>query len=94
MKFITVRDFRTRPAQIWKELPNEEGMVITNNGKPMALLSPLSDHNLEETIGTIRKVKTINAVKKMHEISVSLGSDKMSLAEINKEIKAYRNKRS
>ncbi len=27
MKFITVRDLRTTPAQIWKELPEEEIIV-------------------------------------------------------------------
>jgi antitoxin (DNA-binding transcriptional repressor) of toxin-antitoxin stability system len=38
MKFITVRDIRSSPAAIWKRLPEEQEMVITNNGKPIALL--------------------------------------------------------
>ena len=50
MKFITVRDLRTSPAQVWKDLPEEQEMVITNNGKPIALLTPISDRNLEETL--------------------------------------------
>jgi len=49
MKFITVKDIRTTPAQIWKQLPEEHEMMITNNGKPIALLTPLSDANLEDT---------------------------------------------
>jgi len=83
MKFITVRDFRTSPASIWKKLPIERELIITNNGKPIALLTPLTDETLEDTVSAIRKAKAINAVKKMQEISVSLGNDKMTLDEIN-----------
>jgi len=93
MKFITVRDFRTSPAAIWKRLPKEQEMVITNNGKPIALLTPLSDETLEDTVSAVRRAKAINAVKKMQEISVSLGNDKMTLDEINAIIKKTRDMR-
>ncbi|HOV13903.1 MAG TPA: type II toxin-antitoxin system Phd/YefM family antitoxin [Spirochaetota bacterium] len=70
MEFITVRDFRTKPAQIWKDLALKQELVITNNGKPIALLTPLSDANLEDTIKSIRKVRAINSVKTMQQISI------------------------
>ncbi|WP_020613559.1 type II toxin-antitoxin system Phd/YefM family antitoxin [Sediminispirochaeta bajacaliforniensis] len=92
MKFITVRDLRTSPAQIWKQLPEEQEMVITNNGKPIALLTPLSDANLEETVKAIRKARAINAVKAIQEISLKNGNSEMSNEEIEKEIKEYRKK--
>ena len=50
MKFITVRDIRTSPTEIGKPLPEEQEMVITNNARPIALLTPLSDETLEETL--------------------------------------------
>jgi len=93
MKFIPVRDFRTRPAQIWRELPGEEEMVITNNGKPIAMLAPLSDSNLEETLKAFRKVKAMNAVRNMQERSFKNNNDKMTLDEINAEISATRKNR-
>jgi len=86
MKFITVRDFRTSPAQIWKQLPLEHEMIITNNGKPIALLTPISDKDFEETIKTIRKAKAIQAVKMMQEISQKRGNSNMSAQDIEKEI--------
>ncbi|ADK79833.1 type II toxin-antitoxin system Phd/YefM family antitoxin [Sediminispirochaeta smaragdinae] len=92
MKFITVRDLRTSPAQIWKQLPEEQEMVITNNGKPIALLTPLSDTNLEETVKAIRKARAINAVRAIQEISLKNGNSEMSNEEIEKEIKEYRKK--
>ena len=93
MKFITVRDFRTSPAVIWRKLPSERELIITNNGKPIALLTPLSDETLEDTVSAVRKAKAIIAAKKMQEISVSLGNDTMNLDEINTIIKDTRKKK-
>ena len=90
MKFVTVRDFRTSPATIWKKLPVERELIITNNGKPIALLTPLTDETLEDTISAVRRAKAISAVKKMQEVSVSLGNDKMTLDEINSLVKDSR----
>ncbi|MFP4443272.1 MAG: type II toxin-antitoxin system Phd/YefM family antitoxin [Spirochaetia bacterium] len=90
MKFITVRDLRTSPAQIWKDLPVEQEMVITNNGKPIALLTPVSDTNLEETLSTIRRSRAINAVKSLQQISVKNKNYELSNEEIEAEIKAAR----
>jgi antitoxin (DNA-binding transcriptional repressor) of toxin-antitoxin stability system len=92
MKFISVRDFRTSSSSIWKKLPTEREMIVTNNGRPIALLTPLNDETLEDTVFAVRKAKAINAVKKMQEISVELGNDKMSLEEINAIIADVRKK--
>ncbi|NMC61728.1 MAG: type II toxin-antitoxin system Phd/YefM family antitoxin [SAR324 cluster bacterium] len=90
MKFITVRDLRTTPALIWKELQDVQEMVITNNGKPIALLTPLSDVSLEDTLKAIRKARAINAVQKMQEISIKKGNTRLTEEEIEKEIKETR----
>ena len=92
MKFVTVRDLRTSPASIWRKLPSERELIITNNGKPIALLTPLNDETLEDTVSAVRRAKAINAVKKMQEISVSLGNDEMNLEQINAVIKDVRRK--
>jgi antitoxin (DNA-binding transcriptional repressor) of toxin-antitoxin stability system len=93
MKFITVRDFRTSSAQIWKTLPEEQEMIVTNNGKPVALLTPLSDKTLEDTLSAVRRAKAVNAVKLIQQQSVKNGTDTMTLEEINYEIKTARKKR-
>ena len=93
MQFISVRDFRTSSAKIWKELPNEREMVITNNGKPVALLTPLTDKNLEETLSAIRQAQAINALKLIQQQSIANGTDKMTLEDINLEIALARKER-
>lgn len=90
MRFITVRDLRTSPAKIWKTLSEEQEMVITNNGKPIALLTPLSDINLEETIKTIRKARAINSIQAMQQISLSKKNNGLKDNEIEEEIQSYR----
>ena len=93
MKFVTVRDFRTGSANIWATLPHEQEMVITNNGKPVALLTPISDKTLEETLSTVRRTKAINATKLLQQQSLRNGTDKVTLEEINTEIKRARKER-
>lgn len=90
MKFITVRDLRTSPAQIWKQLPEEQEMIITNNGKPIALLTPVSDTNLEETVSSVRKARAINAVKQMQQFSLKKGTSAMNMESVNNEIRQAR----
>jgi antitoxin (DNA-binding transcriptional repressor) of toxin-antitoxin stability system len=90
MKFVSVRDFRTSSARIWKVLPEEQEMVITNNGKPIALLTPLSDKTLENTLSAIRQAKAINAVKLIQQESLKKGLEKTTMEEIDEEIKRIR----
>ena len=71
MKFITVRDFRTYPKKIWDDLKEFQEMVITNNGKPIALLTPLMEMNLESTIKAVRQAKAKLSVERMREISTA-----------------------
>ncbi len=90
MKFITVRDLRTSPAKVWKQLPEEQEMVITNNGRPIALLTPLNDINLEETLKAVRSARAINAVRQMQIKSMKNKNNTLTEEEIENEIKETR----
>ena len=82
MKFITVRDFRTYPKKIWKELLDFQEMIVTNNGKPIALLTPIIDSDIEYTIKAVRQAKAKLSVEKMREISVKKKSNSLTQKEI------------
>ena len=94
MKFITVRDLRTSPAQVWKTLPEEQEIVITNNGKPIALLTPISDETLEGTLASVRRARAIHAVKTMQAASVRRGLSGLTPQEIDEEIQEVRRARN
>jgi antitoxin (DNA-binding transcriptional repressor) of toxin-antitoxin stability system len=90
MKFITVRDFRTYPKKIWKELLDIQEMIVTNNGKPIAMLTPIIGSDIEYTIKAVRQAKAKLSVEKMREISVRKKSNTFTQKEINSIIKQTR----
>lgn len=59
MRFVSVRELRGRSAAIWKELAKEKDLVITSNGKPIALLSATSEENLEESLVAVRRARAL-----------------------------------
>ncbi len=93
MRFISVRDLRGRPAEVWRWLSDEQDMVITSNGKPIAILSAVSEDTVEESFAAIHRARAIEAVSSTQQRSVKFGLDRMGEDEINKEISAVRKKR-
>ena len=93
MKFITVRDLRGRPAQVWKQLAKVREMVLTLNGKPIAILSSTSEDLLEKNLAELRKAQALSALEAIQTESVRKGLDKMTMDEIDAEIQAYRKSR-
>ncbi|MBL0175987.1 MAG: type II toxin-antitoxin system Phd/YefM family antitoxin [Ignavibacteria bacterium] len=94
MKFISVRDLRGKSGEIWQDLPVEREMVITSNGRPVAILAAVNESNLEEALAAFRQVRAIEAVAAMQRQSVTQGTDKLSKLEIASEIASVRKKRS
>ena len=83
MKFLSVRDLRGKSAQIWKELPIEKEMVVTSNGRPIAILAAITEANLEESLSAFRRSRAVEAVVSLQRRSVEKGTDKILLDEIN-----------
>lgn len=90
MKFITVRDLRGRSGQVWTKLAREREVILTSNGKPIAILSAVSEDTLEESLTAVRRARAIAAVEKMQRQSIQFGTDKIPLREIAAEIRATR----
>ncbi len=93
MKFVTVRDLRTTPSQIWKQLGEEQEMVITNNGKPIALLTPLSDETLEGTLSAVRRARATEAVRRLQKTARERNLQNLSDDDIQAEIDTARKER-
>lgn len=93
MRFVTIRDLRSKSVEIQRRLPEEKEMVLTSNGKPIAILFATSSDTLEEELAMIRRAQAMTAVNFMQTQSVKSGADRISLDEINKEINAQRRSR-
>ena len=50
MEFITVRDLRTRPSEVWDKLRQQRDLILTSSGRPMAVLSHIEEGGVEETL--------------------------------------------
>lgn len=94
MKFLSVSDLRDKSAEVWKELPEEREMIITSNGRPIAILAAISESNLEESLSAFRQARAVKAVANLQRRSVEQEKDKITMDEINAEIKAVRKKRA
>jgi len=94
MRFLSVRDLRGKSAEIWKRLPGEREMIITNNGRPIAILAAVNESNLEESLAAFRQARAVEAVASLQRRSVEQGTDKISMDEVEEEIKAVRRKRA
>jgi len=90
MRFVSVRDLRGKSAEVWKDLPSEREMVITNNGRPIAILASVNESNLEESLSAFRRARAIDAVASLQRRSVMRGTDTLSMDEIEMEVAAVR----
>lgn len=93
MKFLSVRDLKTKSSQVWKELPGQKEMIVTSNGRPIAILSSINENNIEQVLTAFRHARATNAVASIQYQSTENGTDKISMDEINAEIEAVRSKR-
>ena len=92
MRFISVRELNTKPKEIWAKIKDEE-VVVTSNGKPIAVLSAVTEENLDKTLRAIRRSRALMAVEEMQKRSVKSGLDRLTDGEIESEIRAARRER-
>ncbi|NLC43069.1 MAG: type II toxin-antitoxin system prevent-host-death family antitoxin [Clostridiales bacterium] len=88
MNFYSIRDLRTNTKNMWNSLANGEEIIITNNGKPAAVMLDVSDDNFEETLQAIRQAKAMIAFNNMRSRAAKQGF--LSDEEIETEIKKAR----
>ena len=90
MKFVSIRDLRGKSAEVWKKLAGEGEMIITNNGRPIAILASVNESNLEECLSAFRQAHAVEAVASLQRHSIEQGTDTISMTEIDAEIRAVR----
>ena len=93
MKFVTVRDLRGRTSALWDDLAERRELIVTNNGKPIAILSATDAESLEASLQALRRCRAAAAVSDIQREAVRSGRDSLTLAEINEEIQAVRKAR-
>lgn len=90
MRFVSVRDLRSRGRYLWKELETEKELIITSNGRPIAILTGVNEENLEQILRDLRRARALRVVEDMQRASVQAGLDKMANEEIDTQIRKTR----
>ena len=88
MNFYSIRDLRTESKNMWSDLKNGDEVVLTNNGKPSAIMIDIPDGCFDETLQAIRQAKAMIALNNMRAKAAKEGYK--SLDEINSLIKEAR----
>ena len=93
MEYVSIRDLRTTPSQVWQTLSTEGEVVVTNNGRPRALMIQVDAQTLEDTLAAVRQANAQRALARLQADSVAAGLDAMTMDEIDTEIAAARAER-
>ena len=93
MKFVSVRDLRDRTAHLWRDLEREKDLVVTNNGKPVAILTATDSDSFERSLREIRRCRTIDALSALQRDAAERGLDQLTMDDIDAEIRASRTRR-
>lgn len=81
MNFYSVRDLRTDSKSMWSDLNSGDEVVLTNNGKPSALVIGISDGSFDEIVQAVRQAKAMMALNNMRRKATKAGY--LSEDEIN-----------
>lgn len=90
MEFVNARDLRLHPKQVWQALEKAQELVITLKGRPIGILAKTSEGGVEETLRAFRRARVTQAVSRLRSDAALTGADRISAAQIQKEINAVR----
>lgn len=90
MQMIASRELSSKPGAVLKKVASAGTMVVTRDGRPMAILMPTSPESLMEDLQEIAFSKARRAVRNLRAVASEVGVDSLSVEEIEKEIQAVR----
>jgi len=95
MKFITIRDLRSKTAELRKDLETDREIVVTANGRPFAVMTRVEPDTVEEEVLAIRRARAGATLSRIRAKARARGVDKLTMKQIDAVIaKARRERRS
>jgi prevent-host-death family protein len=92
MRFVSVRDLNTKPKEVWDKA-KEGDVIVTSNGKPVAVLTAVTEATLERQLRALRRSRALMALEDMQKAAAERGLDRWSDKRIDSEIQAVRKTR-
>jgi antitoxin (DNA-binding transcriptional repressor) of toxin-antitoxin stability system len=93
MKFISTRELRNRPGAV-RELAQKEDLVLTADGKPIAILMGIENDDVEQAALMLRQARAQRALSRIRSQASRSGVAQLSARALEAEIRAVRRKRN
>lgn len=90
MNFYGMRELSNNTKSVMTSVNQNGSAVITDNGKPAALMISISEENFEATLDAVRQMRARQAVEVLRRQARMNFPEGMSMDEIDAEIDAAR----
>lgn len=90
LRMLSMRDLRNTPGRFWKTLKGEQAVALAVNGVPKAVVLSVPDGDLEAVVTLVIRVRAQQATEAARRASVEQGTDRLTLDDINREIREAR----
>ena len=67
MNFYSIRDLRTESKSMWADLSRGDEVILTNNGKPSAIMIDIPEGSFDEVVQAVRQAKAMIALNNMRQ---------------------------
>lgn len=93
MGTISINDLKKQSADQWIKSVDKDELIVTSQGRPVAVLLPINAKSLEPTLSALRSVRAAQAQIALQQAADANGTSGLSLDDIDAEIKAVRQAR-
>ena len=83
MKFVSLRDFRTRTSEIRKALVSQHEIVLTANGRPIAILAQVDEGSFEERLKALRRSRARALLDRIQAKAKARGVGKLTMEQVD-----------
>src|SRR5512133_2059142 len=92
MRYVSVRDLNTKPKEVWDKV-KEADVVITSNGKPIAILTGADESNLDDRLRALRRSRALMAMEEMQILPAAKVLDRWPEKRMGDKYRAARKSR-
>ncbi|MGH8283868.1 MAG: type II toxin-antitoxin system Phd/YefM family antitoxin [Gammaproteobacteria bacterium] len=93
MKTITIRELRNRPGAAQADIAAEGEVVLTSNGRPVAVMLSVDDSSLDETLQAVHLGRARVALRGLRRDVRERGLDQLTPAQIDDMIRDTRRRK-
>ncbi len=90
---LNTRELSKSTARVLRDLPKTGPRVITRGNETVGILIPSAGDRLEEDLDLLRRMELGRALGDVQREAVLQGSDRLTMAQINAEVRAARQAR-